>query len=135
VNPDCRDGKHASCSGGGWDLEADAPATLTKRQFYFAGDPYVPYSTDLNHTSERARQAATKWLAIAQHLDVEEKAKAYEEAKAKAVAHAARAKRLDELADKYFGADFHSDLGERKARVIEDLYRLEQKLTDEGEAA
>ena len=26
MNPDCRDGKHASCSGEGWDLEADEPA-------------------------------------------------------------------------------------------------------------
>jgi len=26
VNPDCRDGKHASCSGDGWDLERDQPA-------------------------------------------------------------------------------------------------------------
>jgi hypothetical protein len=24
MNPDCRDGKHASCSGGGWDYENDA---------------------------------------------------------------------------------------------------------------
>jgi hypothetical protein len=23
MNPDCRDGKHASCSGDGWDLELD----------------------------------------------------------------------------------------------------------------
>lgn len=25
MNPDCRNGKHGSCSGGGWDDEADAP--------------------------------------------------------------------------------------------------------------
>jgi hypothetical protein len=25
MNPDCRDGKHASCSGDGWDLEQDQP--------------------------------------------------------------------------------------------------------------
>ncbi|WP_160665362.1 hypothetical protein [Pseudarthrobacter sp. ATCC 49987] len=24
MNPDCRDGKHASCSGYGWDLETDS---------------------------------------------------------------------------------------------------------------
>jgi hypothetical protein len=26
MNPDCRDGKHASCSGDGWDFETDMPA-------------------------------------------------------------------------------------------------------------
>ena len=26
MNPDCRDGKHASCSGVGWDVEQDEPA-------------------------------------------------------------------------------------------------------------
>lgn len=26
MNPDCRDGKHASCSGDGWDTKADTPA-------------------------------------------------------------------------------------------------------------
>lgn len=26
MNPDCRDGKHASCSGDGWDAETDQPA-------------------------------------------------------------------------------------------------------------
>lgn len=26
MNPDCRDGKHASCSGDGWDNGLDEPA-------------------------------------------------------------------------------------------------------------
>lgn len=26
MNPDCRDGKHASCSGDGWDSRLDEPA-------------------------------------------------------------------------------------------------------------
>lgn len=26
MNPDCRDGKHASCNGEGWDMNADEPA-------------------------------------------------------------------------------------------------------------
>lgn len=26
LNPDCRDGKHQSCSGDGWDLDEDLPA-------------------------------------------------------------------------------------------------------------
>lgn len=26
MNPDCRDGKHASCAGDGWDLDLDQPA-------------------------------------------------------------------------------------------------------------
>lgn len=26
MNPDCRDGKHASCSGDGWDETTDQPA-------------------------------------------------------------------------------------------------------------
>lgn len=25
MNPDCRDGKHASCSGDGWDWRHDEP--------------------------------------------------------------------------------------------------------------
>lgn len=25
VNPDCQTGKHAACSGGGWDLSSDRP--------------------------------------------------------------------------------------------------------------
>lgn len=25
MNPDCRDGKHTSCSGDGWDMEQDVP--------------------------------------------------------------------------------------------------------------
>lgn len=116
--------------------------TLSKRMFTFAGDPFVPYSTDPNHTSERARQTAAKWLAVARHLEAEEKAKAYEDAKAKAVADAAeraaeasRKKRLDELADAWFGADFFTDLGPNKSAAIKEIYRLEQKLTNEGEAA
>jgi hypothetical protein len=26
MNPDCRDGKHQSCSGDGWDVDLDQPA-------------------------------------------------------------------------------------------------------------
>jgi hypothetical protein len=27
MNPDCRDGKHAACSGTGWDMELDEERT------------------------------------------------------------------------------------------------------------
>jgi hypothetical protein len=82
-------------------------------------------------TAEFARSRAAALHAIAILLDAEEKAAADTAKKAETD----RTKRLNELASKYFGADFFSDLGERKARVIEDFYKLEQPFTGAGEAA
>lgn len=114
----------------------NSPSTATKRQFYFAGDPFVPCSTDLHYTSEQARKSAAKWLAVAQFLGAEEKAKATDEAKAKAasaMAEAARKKRLDELADEWFGKDYF-DLGPNKASAVKEIYRLETIIAEEDAA-
>ncbi|GGH93844.1 hypothetical protein ACFFGR_09340 [Arthrobacter liuii] len=88
-------------------------------------------------TSSEARKRATAWLAIAQFLEREEKAKAYEEAKAKAeadaaakAAEAARTRRLDELADEWFGEDSYADLGPNKAAAVKEIYRLETTLEE-----
>ena len=80
--------------------------------------------------SETARQSAALWLAIAQHLEAEEKAAA-EEAKKKA---AADAKRLDELADEYFDTDDFSDLSTKKQRAVKHIHQLEQELNQEDKA-
>jgi FPC/CPF motif-containing protein YcgG len=112
------------------------PRTAAKRQFYFAGDPFVPYSTDPNHTAEQARNTAAKWLAIAGHLEAEEKAAAEEakkQAAAKAEASRARRVRLTELAEEHF-EEYFEDLGPKKQRVIEEIYRLEQELNQKDAA-
>jgi hypothetical protein len=83
-------------------------------------------------SADDARKTAAAWLAVAQVLEGEEKAAA-DEAKKKAAAEQqaadARRKRLDELATEYFDDDF-MNLGFRKARIIEDTYKLEQQLAD-----
>lgn len=78
-------------------------------------------------TSEAARKRAAAWLAIAQHLQGREKAKAAEESVAKQAAEAARVQRLDELADEWFGKDY-ADLGPNKAAAVKEIHRLETKL-------
>jgi len=99
------------------------------------GALWVPDS----RTAEGARKRAAAWLAIAKHLEAEEKAKAYEEAKAKAVAdkvaEAARQQRLNELADEWFGKDFYTYLSPNKASAVKEIYRLETKLTEDKDAA
>jgi len=91
-----------------------------------------------SRTAENTRKRAAAWLAITQHLEVEETAKAYEASKAKQVAdsmaEAARMKRLDELADEWFGKDY-LDLGPNKASAVKEIYRLETKLTEDKDAA
>lgn len=105
------------------------PPLLGKRMFNFAGDPYVPYSTDPNQTSEQARKTAAKWLAIAAHLESEEKKKADEEY----VAKVARAKELDRIATFHFGKPIR-ELSANKASAIEEIYRLEQVIAEEDAA-
>jgi hypothetical protein len=102
------------------------------RRFHVEGHPFM--QPPGKSTAAEARKRATAWLAIAQHLEVEEKAKAYEEAKAKAVAdamnaaaEAARKARLNELADEWFGKDYN-DLGPNKAAAIKEIHRLETQL-------
>jgi len=115
----------------------NSPMSLTKRMFYFAGDPFVPYSANPGHTAEQARKTAAKWLAIAQLLEAEEKtnaAEAKKKADAEAAAKKARTNRLADLAYEYFDAAM-TDLGPKKTRVIEDLYDLQEKLKTDGEAA
>lgn len=84
-----------------------------------------------------ARKSASLWLAIAAHLEAEEKAAAAEakkKADAVAAANRARATRLDGLAEEYFG-EYLEDLGPKKTRVIEELYRLEQELANDQKDA
>lgn len=87
-------------------------------------------------TSESARQSAALWLAIAGLLEKEEK-DAADDAKKKAdaeqAAESARHKRLDALASEYFDAECYIDLGPKKARVIDELYRLEEQLKQDDE--
>jgi hypothetical protein len=114
-----------------------ATNTLSRRMFTFAGDPFVPYSTDPNHTSEQARKTAAKWLAIAGFLEDEEKdaaAEAKKKADAEKASEGARMSRLSALAGEYFDSYF-TDLGPKKTRVIEELYDLQEKLKTDGEAA
>ncbi|MDQ0241198.1 hypothetical protein [Arthrobacter bambusae] len=112
------------------------PPLLGKRMFNFAGDPYVPYSTDPNQTSEQARKTAAKWLAIAAHLEAEEKAKSDEakkKADAEAAAKVARAKELDRIATFHFGKPIR-ELSANKTSAVEEIYRLEQVIAEEGAA-
>lgn len=91
----------------------------------------------IRSTAEEARKYANAWLAIAKHLEREEAARVYEEAKAKAVAEAAAAAakqaRLDELADEWFGKDY-TDLGPNKAAAIQEIHRLETQLNTKDAA-
>lgn len=112
-----------------------------KRTFSFAGDPFTPYTTDPNHTADRARKTAAKWLSIAAHLEAEEKTAAAEAKlraeQVKAEAERVRHNRLNLIADRYFGKDF-DELGDNKASAVKEIYRLEEQLktdTEEEDAA
>lgn len=99
------------------------------RVFTFAGQSQDPVGVMPTFTAAKARLRAAAWLAIARHLDAEEKAASDAAAKAET----ARKKRLDELADQWFGKDF-ADLGDNKAAAIKEIHRLEQ-LTEDKDAA
>jgi hypothetical protein len=103
------------------------------RSFHFPGNVTIGTAPDI--TAEQARKKAAAWVAVAAKLEGEEKAaadKAKAEADAEQAAAAARSKRLDELAAEYFADDF-MNLGARKARVIEDTYKLELQLADKAD--
>ncbi|WP_284984274.1 hypothetical protein [Arthrobacter sp. efr-133-TYG-118] len=82
--------------------------------------------------AEKVRKVAATWLAVAALLESEEKAKADEAKKkeaAEAAAKIARTTRLEQLADEYF-EEYFEELGPKKTRVIEELYRLEEEAAD-----
>jgi hypothetical protein len=108
--------------------DGTTPPGAYTRAFAFKDYPAVTMTG--RPTAQEARRRAAAWVAVAALLEGEEKTaadKAKAEAEAEQAAAAARSKRLDELALEYFN-DHHADLGVRKARVIEDTYKLEQQL-------
>lgn len=100
------------------------------RSFAFTGDgTFAGLSANPSVTAEQARKTASKWLAVAQFLDAEEKIEAKKKADAEAEAKNARAARLGELALEYFDS-YYMDLSSKKVRVIEEIYRLEQEVKE-----
>lgn len=57
MDPDCRDGKHASCSGDGWDTDADQPQPCPCT-CHASGDATAQVIAEV--AAERERQKA-KW--------------------------------------------------------------------------